>query len=210
MSQKPLKDRDADQVLRTAYDEKTGAININKVNSLVPTSYGKVELDYTTVAGQEVISTATFYGDGESQVTQVRTYSDVAGSLNNTYFFIWSTNNVTKYHVWFNNGTGIDPAPPASTPIEVVYVNNDDRVTLANLIVSAVNQVIDFAASNNNAQVLINNLTQGTATSAVDNNTGFKIKVLRSGVARKIVTILSMGYDVNANLTSAERTYYDA
>lgn len=207
-TQHRLKNLDHEQVIRTVYNEKEGALNVNRVNSLVPASYGKVELTYTTVAGEEVIDTATFYGDGEAQITQVRTYADVAGSLNSKYFYLYSANDDTTYYVWFNNGTGIDPAPGGASPIEVSYLSNDAASVVAVKTAIAINNNSDFAAEAHADSILITCVTHGASTNASDFNTGFKLVTLREGADRQIVVVLQMGYDVNANLTSAERIYY--
>ncbi len=208
MTQHKLKDIDSTQVNRVVYNEKDGALNVNKINSLVPSAYGKVVLTYTTIASEDVIDTATFYGDGESQVTQIRSYADVAGSLNNKYFFIWSANDVTKYYVWFNNGTGVDPAPPAATGIVVNYLNDDAKSIIATKTAIAINAIADFAAESHADSILVTNVTHGNCTDAVDNNSGFKFYKLRAGTDREIVVILQMSYAGSANLTSAERVFY--
>lgn len=208
MTHRKLSTLDANQVIKEVHNAKDGSLNITKVNSLVPASYGKVDLTYTNIGGEDYIDTATFYGDGEAELTQAKTYSDVAGSLNNKYFTIYSANDVTKYHVWFNNGTGIDPAPPASTPIEVSYLNNDDKSIIAVKAALAINANLDFAASAASDALLIYNVTHGVTTNSSDNNTGFIILPLRHGTDRKIVVVLQMTYDVSANLTSAERIFY--
>ena len=208
MTQRKLSILDANQVIKEVHNAKDGSLNITRVNSLVPASYGKVDLTYTTIGTEDYIDTATYYGDGESELTQVKTYSDIAGSLNNKYFTIYSANNVTKYHVWFNNGTGVDPAPPASTPIEVSYLNGDDKSIIALKASIALNNNLDFAASAAADSLLIYNVTHGVTTNSVEGNTGFILYTVRSGTDRKIVVVLQFSYDGAGNITSIERIFF--
>ena len=208
MSKLKLSDLDSGQVLKSAHDSITGALNVNKLNSLVPTAYGKVELTYITVNDEEVIDTATFYGDGDFEITGLGVQDDVNNSLNGKYFLVWSANDETEYYVWFNSGTAVDPGLMGKVGIEVLYLTNESKHTLSHRIAGAINQVADFAADAQAEALIITNVTQGTATATVDGNTGLPFFRIREGTSRKVVAILQMTYDLNANLIQAERVFY--
>lgn len=211
MSEPKLADVDALQAIRAAYDPKSGALKVNRVNSLIPSNYGKVVLTYTTIGGSDYIDTATFYGDGQKEISQAICNSDVAGSLNNKYFFIYSANGPTKYYVWFNNGSGVDPDPDvgASTPIEVSYSNNDVASVLATKIKDKLNTTLDFLAESHDRVVVISDNTEGSVTNISAGNSGFIPAVLVQGSNRGVRTVIQLSYDGDGNLLSAERTYYD-
>jgi hypothetical protein len=203
-----MSDLDANQIIKIAHDPKTGALHVNKLNSLVPAAYGKVELNYISVNDEDVIDTATFYGDGEFEVTGIGINDDVAGSLNGSYFLINSANDETEYYVWLNNGTASDPALVGKTGIEVAYNNNDSKHRLSFKLASSLNSVLDFGAEAQADALLITNVTQGETTPTQDNNTGFQFYQIKQGSSRKVVAILQMTYDAFANLIAAERVFY--
>jgi len=205
---KKFSDLDANQIIKAAADPITGAVNVNRINSLVPTGYSKVELDYVTIAGEEVISVATFLGDGEFEVTGMGINDAIANSLDSKYFTLWAANNTTQYYVWFNSGMAADPAPMGMTGIEVAYEPGESKHILSYKIAKAINSHLDFAAEAHAAAVIITNVTHGVTNPTADVDTGFNIFNLREGLDRKIVTILNMTYDSNANLLTAERVFY--
>ena len=73
--------------------------------------------------------------------------ADVASSLNNDYFFIYSGANA-KFHVWFNvGGAGVDPAPSGSTGITVAIAANASASAVASAVQAAVDGNANFVAS---------------------------------------------------------------
>ncbi len=68
-------------------------------------------------------------------VTTITAVPDVSGNLNNTYFFYSST--TTAYYVWFDDGSGVDPALSGKTGIHITYTDNDTANTLAGLMRTA-------------------------------------------------------------------------
>lgn len=128
-----------------------------------------------------------FATPGVAEQTQILTVADVAGSLNNSFFDINSALNANLYYVWYDNGSGVDPAPGGRSPIHVVYVNNATAATIASLTaaaIAAIGGATKFSTTAAGNQVLATNKATGAATDAVDGSapTGFAISVVRQGV----------------------------
>jgi hypothetical protein len=208
MTLKKFSDLDANQIIKAAADPVTGAINVNQVNDLVPTAYGRVEFTYVDIGCEEMVSTATFYGDGEFEVTGMGIEDVIGNSLDSKYFTLWSANNAEQYYVWFNSGAALDPAPIGMIGIEVAYQSNESKHVLSYRIAKAINNIPDFAAEAHAASVIITNVTHGATNPTLDIDTGFSIFNLREGKNRQIVAIVNFEYDNEANLTGAERVFY--
>jgi hypothetical protein len=199
------------QAIKNAYDAKTGSLKTVAQNSLVPTSYGKVEFSYINIVGEPCIEVITYYGDGQSQASQITVPDDVAGNLNGTYFFLWSANNETKYYVWLNDGTAVDPDPDsgASTGIEVAYSPNNSAYPLAQLISAAIQPISDFASTWEGRSVVVVNMTHGACNEPTDGDMGTIVQTLKDGVNRGITSVVKLEYDNDANLVSAERVFFE-
>jgi hypothetical protein len=86
---------------------------VNQTGDLTSGSFNVTNLASTTnlTVGQTVIA---------GEWTTVTAVADVAGSLNNKYFYMASANNATQYYVWFNVASGgTDPALANKTGVEV-------------------------------------------------------------------------------------------
>lgn len=70
------------------------------------------------------------------ETADITTVADSSGSLNSTYFLLNGANG-TNWYVWFDNGTGVDPAPASRTGIHVTYTNNDSANTIAGFMRTA-------------------------------------------------------------------------
>jgi hypothetical protein len=78
-----------------------------------------------------------------AQVIYVVCVADVAGSLNNRYFFISSPS--TDYYVWFNvGGAGVDPAIAGRTAIPVAFAVNATANQVATAVAIALDTTIPF------------------------------------------------------------------
>ena len=125
---------------------------------------------------------------GAAEKTTVTTVADVAGSLNSKYFLISKAADAVKYYVWYDNGTGVNPAVAGRTGIKVTYTNGATAATLATLTKSALDAVSGAWTTTINgsgAQLIITNQAVGVATDAVDGTapTGFAIAVVTQGAA---------------------------
>lgn len=130
---------------------------------------------------------------GESSVT-----------LNNKYFFIWSPSS--KFHVWYNvDSTGVDPAPVASTGIEVVISASSSRQEVLTATVTAINNTIYFSAYNKHGRVNVYSKQAGPTTAIQDVNTRFNFfETEVVGVDKKIIKTLTLTYDASDNLVEID------
>jgi hypothetical protein len=116
-----------------------------------------------------------------AQVVNVTTVADVAGSLNNLYFFISSPN--TDYYVWFNvGGAGVDPLIPGRTAIPVAFVPNATANTVATAVAAAIDLTIPFAAPPPGANIItVTNASTGYAPAATAQTSTFVVSVSTPG-----------------------------
>lgn len=127
-------------------------------------------------------------------------------SLNNTYWFINSANNVEQYYVWYNvNGAGIDPAIVGKTGLMVAISSGSDSVTVAQNTKSVLDGTNKFITNIDSDTLVITNKLVGVTASASENNTGFLIFVQKPGQNRELLVTLVMTYNSNGNIFSVER-----
>lgn len=164
--------------------------------------------------GQDRPTSASYYRGTAPTKTTIQALPDVAGSLQNKYFLIYSGYDNQKYHVWFNvDGAGVNPAPANSISIQVAINSNDTAVINAKAIQLTVNMLFGakFKASVANSIVYIENVNYGLFTASSDFNTGFTI--LTQDGANQEVAAVSIGYDIDGNVLWQGQTlknyYYD-
>jgi hypothetical protein len=125
---------------------------------------------------------------GKTQCREWTTIADASGSLENTYFDLNTIGydfSETLYYVWFNAGTGSDPAPAGKTGIEVTISADDDAATVATAIKTAVDTAdIPVFTSVSGSVVSFENQVQGAITTESDSGTtGFSLETDRVGVS---------------------------
>lgn len=128
-----------------------------------------------------------YVGEDKFQVQTVQALVNTAAVLQNKYFFLWSALNAVKYYVWFNSDTtGVDPAVPGATGIEVAVTTGDTAAQVATSIAAAVNAEADFSATSLSTIVTITNAAIGWASSAKEGlGTGFTFAVTTQGQTQK-------------------------
>lgn len=167
-------------VLKNVHDEQGGSLFTNRVKSRVPGSYDRAVTTYTN----KNLTNIKFYSDELSEVSKIATLADVAGSLNNTYFILYSALDQTLYHVWFNvSAGGTDPSPTNSTPIEIQIQTNDTSVIVAEAIRVTVGSSIDFTTSRLGSSSTVETSALGDTTDTLDFNTGFTFTKTQDGVS---------------------------
>jgi hypothetical protein len=116
-----------------------------------------------------------------AQVVSTTTVADVAGSLNNLYFFISSPS--TDYYVWFNvGGAGVDPAIGGRTAIPVTFAPNATANTVATAVALAIDGTISFAAPPPGANIItVTNASAGYAPAATAQTSTFTVSVAAPG-----------------------------
>ena len=111
-------------------------------------------------------------GIAVAEVTTITPVVDVAGSLNNTYFQLFSASNETEYYVWFNvNAAGVDPAIVDATSIEIPIATNATADNIATAMQSIIDSFGDFSVVDNTGSITITNATVGATTNANDSGT---------------------------------------
>ena len=121
-----------------------------------------------------------------TEVSRVVTVADVAGSLNNKYFFLNAALDATKYYVWFNvNSAGTDPALAGYTAIPVALATGASANSVASAIQAAVDALAPFVATVSTNTVTITNASVGSTTDLSDgptgSSTGFTLSVVTQG-----------------------------
>ena len=189
-----------------------------------PGHYLRVRDALTLVKDHYDYLTATYSGNNPTQVkyyvgtsyheSKIQVTSDVAGSLNNTYFFIYEGRSERKFHVWFNvGGAGIDPTPSNSTGIEISIATNE----AAGVIVYAIELVINstlykeyFNARRSNTSISIIANKIGLTADSIDVSTGFTIlNIPGSSYLSQVVDIEYDGVDPLFDGQVLKGYYYD-
>lgn len=118
-------------------------------------------------------------------ITAATTTGGVASSAQSTYVQFRKGDN-TKYHVWFNvNSEGADPAPSASTGIEVDVPQGSTAAAIAALIVAAVNLDATFAANlYETAKVAVHAPDSGDPTDISAGTSPYTVSVFMQGASK--------------------------
>ncbi len=133
-----------------------------------------------TITQGATVNTYKFRGVKER--TTVTCIADVAGSLNNDYFFINSASDARQYYVWYNvNAAGIDPAISGRLGIEVAVATGALDTAVASATNTALNDIIDFTATVLGATVTVINANNGNTTNASAQTSGFTVTVTQAG-----------------------------
>jgi len=123
---------------------------------------------------------------GRAQCRSLTTVADVALSLEDTYFDLNGVDTTLadnvftekRYYVWYNGGTGSDPAIAGKTGIEVTYVSGDLASVIATKTQLAIDALSDFKAEVSIDEVVIFNKKIGSITAELDSgSTGFAFTV---------------------------------
>jgi len=186
-----LRTRDALTVVKNHYDYLTATYNVAN--------------DPTQVK---------YYVGINPHETKVSLLSDVSGSLNSKYFFIFEGRSGRKFHVWYNvNGAGIDPAPSNSTGIQVNLNTNDPGAIVSYATELALNSISFseyFTAKRNGTLLNIEANKFGTTIDSLDVSTGFTI-LNQQGTSQlmQVVDIEYIGADPLFDGQVLKGYYYD-
>lgn len=165
-----LRVRDALTVVKQHYDYLTTTYNVNDLPTQVKYWVGLTHHE-----------------------TKVSAQSDVAGSLNNKYFFIYEGRSDRKFHVWYNvNGAGVDPAPSNSTGIEIAINTNDAASIVAyatELVLNSTDYKEYFTAKRAGTILYIGANKSGVTTDSLDVDTGFTI-LNQQGTSQLVQTVV--------------------
>ena len=133
--------------------------SIDTVNALVTLDDVKAFLGVSSKEATKEITTITCEADG-------------AGSLNNTYWLLYSV--ATDYYVWYDvNLAGVDPAITGKTGIKVSIATDATAAQVATATAAAINALSDFLAGAVAAVVTVTNAATGDVDDAIDGDTGW-------------------------------------
>ena len=117
------------------------------------------------------------------QKSCVETVADVASSLQNKYFVLYSAKDAILFHVWFNVGAaGVDPAPSGSTGLEVAISANATAAAVATAAQLIITAHAAFTATVSGSDITILNVDVGETTNIADSDSGFTFTTLTEGV----------------------------
>jgi len=99
--------------------------------------------------------------------------ADVGGTLNNSYWVLYSTDNANIYHVWYNVASSGDYTSDNCTLVEINIAASDSAATIATATASVLNALSGVTAvSSTPGEILVTGIT--TASKPFDaSNTGF-------------------------------------
>jgi hypothetical protein len=149
------------------------------------------KLEITTALKETSIAQITRILNGQgatavaaAAVQTVTCIADVAKSLQNKYFFIYSALDAVYYYVWFNvNSEGVAPAPSGYTGVEIALATGASASTVATAVAAALDALAGFVSSASGAVVTVTNAATGGCTAAVDNNSTFTFAVTTYGIS---------------------------
>ena len=127
---------------------------------------------------------ASYAFAGLPEKTSVTCVADVAGSLNNKYWFINKAADAVQYYVWYNvNGAGVDPAIGGKTGVMVALSTGASAIAVATATASALSVLSGspFSVSRSGAVLTVTNNAVGATTDASAQTSGFSISVLQQG-----------------------------
>lgn len=186
-TKKNLSQYDGMETLRSVHQDENQAFRTTSGNTSVPPLYSRVELTYDL---QGSVENAKFYKGTLSENRRIKVTADSSGSLNNTYFDLYDTDDTARYIIWFNvNGSGTDPAIADTTSIEIPLITDESAEMVAIALNIALSKLSCFKVTILGNQITINNLKEGTATSTTDFGTGFEITADQVGTEKLIKSI---------------------
>jgi hypothetical protein len=186
-TRKDLSQYDGQETLRSAHEDKNQSFRVTSGNTSVPPGYSRSDITYNVDGSVE---NAKFYEGITAEMRQIKVTKDTAGSLNNTYFTLYDTNDAALYHIWFNvSGGGTDPAPANSIGIEVPIETNDPASIVALALELAIKKLSCFITRRINTDIYIDNVRLGVCTDTADNGTGFNFIALQQGAERLMKSI---------------------
>lgn len=119
---------------------------------------------------------------GDRNVDCITTTADVALSLEDDYFLFETTDFdavITEYYMWYNGGTGSDPALAGKTGVEVTFTSGDTANTIATLSKAALDALATLESAIGTGseanKFSIKQISMGAVTTAADgaSATGF-------------------------------------
>lgn len=167
-------------------DEGTIVIKVGTTTLTASDSEGDISGSDINVGGTNTINYTTGAFDftidgtvGVSEETDIQCEADSSGSLNNTYWWIFTS--TTSYYIWYDvssGGTDPDPTVPSGAPatkvgIEVDIATDDTANTVASNTQSAIDGNAAFSATVSTDTVTVTHVGAEVVRDAEDGNTGW-------------------------------------
>lgn len=210
---------DYTNAITNAHNERDRATNVVSVNSLVPTRYGRVEVDYYTDGVAEGnISQARYYSEGAYQETKVITRGDTLGSAHKTTIsFINRTaeslagrafviyDNIGAVKVWYNvDFSNIEPAVADTyRSIQVNLLSSHNHETIANRTALALDLDSEFLAIYSMYYVIVSSTTVGIKENSHSFNSSL---IIKNTAGTESVSLNNKYFYINSALNETE--YY--
>jgi hypothetical protein len=142
-----------------------------KYHSQIKIFETEINMEAPNADAEIIVSYTNTFTGAARNVDTVTAEADVAGSLNNKYFWFYIA--TTQHYVWFNvNAGGADPSV-AGTAHEVAFATGANAATVGAAIVAVIDAIASISASGT-TNMLIEVDAVGVVTAAVyDGNSGF-------------------------------------
>lgn len=210
---------DYTNAITNAHNERDRATNVVSVNSLVPTRYGKVEVDYyTNGVAEGNISQARYYSEGAYQETKIITRGDTLGSAHKTTIsFINRTaeslagrafviyDNIGAVKVWYNVDFSNTEPDVAGTyrSIQVNLLSSHNHETIANRTALALDLDSEFLAIYSMYYVIASSTTIGVKDNSYSFNSSL---IIKNTAGTESVSLNNKYFYINSALNETE--YY--
>lgn len=184
-----LSDLDFGQVLKDSHNKPLHALDVNQINSLVPSKFSKVIPSYDDYGR---ISSVKYYGLGLPELIKLTFPSDFQGTSEySTFVFTSQTpaglagkyvtiyDSVGKVVIWFDLDNGsVQPVVAGSTRyIEVDIATGDTSANLASKFSSTVHTDSEFNAQATSTIAVVQTVTKGNFTDATIGNTTLLLSI---------------------------------
>lgn len=187
----------------------TMLLNLLGVQNMI-TDYNNSIIPSITIANTDTVNTYPFV-TGRTEITDITTVADVADSLNGKYFLIDSTAG-SKFYVWFETTTAVDPAITDRTGIKVSIDTNDTANTVASRLKDRLSIYLsDFSVTASTNVVSVENVEFGSVNDAQDVDTGFTFNITQQGRGERVQTEISEINAIAGNLfvSSGTADYFE-
>jgi hypothetical protein len=157
----------------------------------------------TKLAIDAVIDFDASISTGTAESISITAEANVSSSLDGKYFLISQPSG--GYYVWFDcTGSTADPALADLTGIKITLTTDDTDQTVSDLIVTAVDAITGFGASNvsgTSPTITIVNDDVGSVSDAGEGTTGWVIPTINVQGVDRVVTISNADVGVVTTLT---------
>lgn len=184
-----LSDLDFGQVLKDSHNKPLHALDVNQINSLVPSSYSKVSI--TRDVDCQKITKIEFYGLGQQEIQDVLVRENVQGTSEITTFsfagkvpsdlagkYVILYDDSGSVGVWFDlDNSSTPPTTGASRNIEVNIATGDSVDQLASKFTTVLNNDSAFSGTTLLFLAIIQSSTVGNKTNATIGNTTLGLSI---------------------------------